>query len=107
MKITQRILAVVMSIQIMTIQPLNAFAAKTVDTIDLTVDIEPGMMMEDYEDYVTINTPGITFNEEIHVFIVEIIEEVMYVPSSERFEPGCVYEIAIILDVAEGYVFAD
>lgn len=107
MKITQRILAVVMSILIMTILPLNAFAAKTVDTIDLTVDIEPGMMMEDYEDYVTINTPGITFNEEIHVFIVEIIEEVMYVPSSERFEPGCVYEIAIILDVAEGYVFAD
>ncbi len=107
MKIIQRILAVVMSILIMTILPLNAFAANLVDTIDLTVDIEPGMMMEDYEDYVTINTPGVTFNEEVHVFIAEIFEEEMYTPSSERFELGRVYEIAVILDVADGYVFAD
>lgn len=64
-------------------------------------------MMEDYEEYVTINTPGVTFPEDIHVFIAEIYEEEMYTPSSERYEPGCVYEIAVILEAAEGYVFAD
>ncbi len=107
MKNTKRILSVVLSFLIMAIVPLNAFAAKTVDTIDLTVDVEPGMMMEDYEDYVTINTPGVTFSDEVHVFISEIIEEEGYAPYTDYFEPGCVYEIIIILDVADGYVFAD
>lgn len=107
MKITKRLFTVILSLLIVSTVPLNAFAANIVDTIDLTVDIEPGMMMEDYEDYVTINTPGVTFNEEVHVFIAEIFEEEMYTPSSERFELGRVYEIAVILDVADGYVFAD
>ena len=107
MKMAKRISAAVLALFIMVVAPLSAFAAKVVDTIDLTVDIEPGTMMEDYEDYVTINTPGVTFPEEIHVFIAEIYEEEMYAPSSERFEPGCIYEMAVILDVEDGYIFAD
>ncbi len=107
MKMSKRILAVILSALIVAIVPFNAFAAKTIDTIDLSVDIEPGTMMEDYEEYVTINTPGVIFPEDIHVFIAEIYEEEMYAPSSERYEPGCTYEIAVILDVEEGYVFAD
>lgn len=107
MKKTKCILAVVLSILLMAVIPLNAFAAKLVDTIDLTVNIEPGMMMEDYEDYVTINTPGIIFNDYPHVGISEIIDEESYSPFTEYFEPGCIYEIVIILDVEDGYVFAD
>ncbi len=107
MKKTKRILAVVLSILLMAVIPLNAFAAKLVDTIDLTVNVEPGMMMEDYEDYVTINTPGVKFNDYPHVGILEIIDEESYSPFTEYFEPGCVYEIIVILDVEDGYVFAD
>ncbi len=106
MKKTKRILAVILSLLIMTIVPLNAFAAKLVDTIDLTVNVEPGMKMENYEDYITINTPGVTFYDEAHVFISEVLEGGSYYPSSDTFEPGCVYELIIILDVTDGYVFA-
>ncbi|MBQ8026775.1 MAG: hypothetical protein IJ261_01510 [Clostridia bacterium] len=107
MKKTKRILAVVMSFLIMAVVPLNAFAAKLVDTIDLTVEVDPGMKMEDYENYVTINTPGVTFSDEAHVFVTEIYEEESYYPSTDYFELGCVYEIIIILDVTDGYVFAE
>jgi len=107
MKKTKRILAVILSVLLMAVVPLNAFAAKLVDTIDLTVEVEPGMMMEDYEDYVKINTPGVTFNDYPHVMISEIVDEESFTPYYDYFEPGCVYEIIIILDVTDGYVFAD
>ncbi len=105
MKKTKRILAVVLSFLIMAIVPLNAFAANLVDTIDLTVDVKPGMMMENYEDYITINTPGVDFSDEFYVY--EIYEEESYTPFSDYFEPGCVYELIIILSTTDGYVFAE
>ena len=107
MKKIRRILAVLLAILIIAIVPLNAFAAKLVDTINLAVNIEAGMMMEDYEDYVTINTPGVTFNDYPHVFISEIVDEENISPYYDYFEPGCVYEIVVILDVTDGYIFAN
>lgn len=107
MKKTKRILAIILSILFIAIIPINAFATKIIDTIDLTVNVEPGVKMENYEDYVTINTPGVKFHDEAHVFVTEIIEEESYYPSSDTFEPGCIYELIIILDVIDGYSFAE
>ncbi len=105
MKKAKRILAVVMSLLIMAIVPLNAFAANIVDSIDLTVDVEPGMKIENYEEYITVNTPGVYCTGEIYVY--EVYEEQNYDIDSYYFEPGRVYEIIIIVDVTDGYVFAD
>lgn len=108
MKKAKRILAVILSALVLAAaMPFNAFAAKLVDTIDLTVDVEPGVMMEYYEDYITINTTGVTFAEEAQVYVTEVYEGEYYWPYTDYFEPGCVYEIVVVLDVADGYVFAE
>ncbi|MBR4051195.1 MAG: hypothetical protein IKK09_11910 [Clostridia bacterium] len=108
MKKVKRIFAVILSVLLLaTAFSLNAFAATLVDTIDLTVDVEPGMMMENYEEYITINTAGVSFAEEAQVFVSEVYEDEYYWPYNNYFEPGCVYEIMIILDVTDGYVFAE
>lgn len=105
MKTAKRMLSVILSILIMTIVPLNAFAANIVDSIDLTVEAQPGMYLYNCEEYITINTPGLAFSDEFYVY--EIHEEESYYPFSDNFEPGCIYELIIILNTTEGYIFAE
>lgn len=105
MKKTKRIFAIILSVIIMAIVPLNAFASNIVDSIELTVDAQPGMNLYNYEEYITINTPGLTFSDEFYVY--EIYEEESYSPFTDNFEPGCVYELIIILNTTESYIFAE
>lgn len=105
MKKSKRILSVILSILVMSILPLTAFATNTVDTIDLTVEAEPEINLYSYEEYITINTPGLAFSGEFYVY--EIHEEESYSPFTDNFEPGCVYELIIILNTTEGYIFAE
>ncbi len=105
MKKSKRILSVILSVLVMSILPLTAFATNTVDTIDLTVEAEPGINLYSYEEYITINTPGLAFSGEFYVY--EIHEEESYSPFTDCFEPGCVYELIIILNTTEGYIFAE
>lgn len=105
MKKSKRILSVILSVLVMSILPLTAFATNTVDTIDLTVEAEPGINLYSYEEYITINTPGLAFSGEFYVY--EIREEESYSPFTDCFEPGCVYELIIILNTSEGYIFAE
>ena len=76
MKKTKRIFAIILSVIIMAIVPLNAFASNIADSIELTVDAQPGMNLYNYEEYITINTPGLTFSDEFYVY--EIYEEESY-----------------------------
>lgn len=105
MKTAKRISVVILSILIIAIIPLNAFAAKIVNTLDLTVNVEPGIMLFNHKEYITINTPGVDISDEFYVY--EIYEGESYSPFSDCFEPGCTYELIIILNTTDGYDFAE
>ncbi len=106
MKKIKRTLAVFIAVLMLAAAiPMNALAATLVKTIDLTVAIEPGTMMEDYEDYIIINSPGLEFADfyDPPIDISEIHDEEYYWPSTDYFDYGYEYEILILLTAKSGY----
>lgn len=106
MKKTKRIIAVVISVLMLVgAIPLTAFAATTVTDVDLSLDVQPGTRMENYEEYITVNSQGVEFCDDFGttVAISEIYEEEFYWPSTEYFNYGCDYEIKVLLSAKDGY----
>ena len=106
MKKTKRIIAVIISVLMLVgAIPLTAFAATTVTDVDLSLDVQPGTRMENYEEYITVNSQGVEFCDDFGttVAISEIYEEEFYWPSTEYFNYGCDYEIKVLLSAKEGY----
>ena len=73
----------------MAIVPLNAFASNIVDSIELTVDAQPGMNLYNYEEYITINTPGLTFSDEFYA----LLETLTDFPKTSQPTTGEIYDL--------------
>lgn len=110
----KKTLSIILSfIMVFGIFGLNAFAAAETATdvpsdtvikeIDLTFDFDiGGKNVLDYEDYTTINTPGIEFEDNYDgIGVVAVpIEGV----ETEKFIEGEVYNVSFYLTPKEGYV---
>lgn len=110
MKKTKKILAVLLAvILIAAAVPFNAFAANVITSADFTFAVEPGTKMEDYEDYITINTPGLNFSDYMDppIDVSEVYKEEMYWPSSDCFEYGCEYEVLALFEAKSGYALPE
>ena len=110
MKKTKRIIAVIISaFMLVGAIPLTAFAATTVTDVALDIDAQPGINMESYEEYISVNSQGIELYEGFGyaVDISEIYEEEMYWPSTDYFNYGCEYEMMLILSAKAGYTLPE
>ncbi len=71
MKKSVRFLAVFMAaVILLSSMAISSFAAaSTVKSVDINIDVAPGVNMLDYDDYITINTPGVSVeNSGVYVY---------------------------------------
>lgn len=82
---------------------VTAKEPKYITSVDITVseDLE-GMPVAQWENYVTINTPGVKFIEDMAaVDVLDYFGNWIY----DSFEEGNIYDIYIYLTTEEGYFF--
>ena len=106
MKKAKRILAVFLAALLLAAAvPMNAFAATMADTINLTVNAEPGMPVEDFQQYITINSDGVKYldDEDLPVMVGEVYEGEYYYYEDYEFNFGSTYVLYIFLQAASGY----
>ena len=87
------------------------FGYKVIDKIDIDIDIQPGALIGDYYDYITINTDNLYYDDEFGYKTVYVYYDVDdYGDSLDddvAYESGTVYDIDLYFGAAEGYYISD
>ncbi len=107
MKKFKSFLAVFMSaVILLCVMPINSFAANGIQSVDLELDIAPGVNIADWEDYLTVNTTGIEIEREDD-YVGFFVYDENYLSTEGEFEVGGEYYFEIYFTADKGYVFPD
>lgn len=102
MKKFKRFFAVFMSaVILLSSMAISSFAATSkIKSVDINVDVAPGINMSDYDEYITINTPGVSIEED-SVYVYDCYNDVTIVGG--EFEKCGSYSLSFKLLVDSGY----
>ena len=105
MKKSVRILAMFMAaVVLLSSMAISAFAASAVSSVDIDIDIAPGVNATDYDEYFTINTPGVSVSDYFSDYDFIIYDDYgNYV--TDKFEIGNGYNVEFLLKVNPGYTW--
>lgn len=106
MKKFKRLLAVFMSaVILLSSMAISSLAAVSkVSSVDININVAAGINMSDYDEYITINTPGVSIEED-SVYVYDCYNDVTIVGG--EFEKCGSYSLSFNLLVDSGYSWSE
>ncbi len=103
MKKVKRFLAVFMSAVILLgTMAFSSFAASGIQSVDISLDVAPGVDISDWEEYLTLNTSGVKVIDSFDSYQFLVFDS-NYNLADGEFEIGNDYYFEFMLELEEGY----
>lgn len=104
MKKSVRILAMFMTaVVLLSSMAISSFAATAISSVDIDIDVAPGVNATDYDEYFTINTPGVRVSDYFSNYDLIISDNYGNYVEGE-FETGNGYSFEFLLALDPGYI---
>ncbi len=86
------------------------FGYEVIDRIDIDIDIQPGTIIGDYYDYITINSDNLYYDDEFGyqtVYACYDYDNNNDIDLDAAYEAGTIYDIDLYFGAGEGYYISD